>query len=234
MNRMQELKQCILVIDDNEQMLTLVRRVLETEKYRVITAESGEAAMAVLENQPVDLALLDVMMPGIDGYTVCKLIRARSMLPIIMLTALGSDEDKVRGLNAGADDFVTKPFSSDELLARVRAVLRRSQVALPAPSCTVFKSGNLEIDFTSRRVSVDGREVRLTPTEFHLIQELGLNRGKVLTHTHLLQRVWGPEYKDEKEYLHVFIRCLRTKLGLDRQGPGAIESISGVGYRFNV
>ena len=231
---MPELKPCILVIDDNEQTLTLVRRVLEKEKYRVITAASGEAAMAVLENEPVDLALLDVMMPGIDGYTVCRLIRARSLLPIIMLTSLDKDEYKVKGLDAGADDFVTKPFSSDVLLARVRAVLRRSQITLPTPSCTVFKSGNLEIDFASRRVSVDDKEVRLTPTEFHLLQELGLNRGKVLTHTHLLQKVWGPLYKDENEYLHVFIGCLRTKLGLDRQGPGAIESISGVGYRFNV
>ena len=231
---MPELKKCILVIDDNEQTLTLVRHVLEKEKYMVITVDSGEAAMAVLENEPVDLALLDVMMPGIDGYTVCRQIRARSLLPIIMLTALDKDEYKVRGLDAGADDFVTKPFSSDVLLARVRAVLRRSQVALPVSSCTIFKSGNLEIDFASRRVSVDDKEVRLTPTEFHLLQELGLNRGKVLTHTHLLQKVWGPLYQDENEYLHVFIGCLRTKLGLNRQGPGAIESISGVGYRFNV
>jgi two-component system KDP operon response regulator KdpE len=231
---MPELKKCILVIDDNEQTLTLVRHVLEKEKYMVITVDSGEAAMAVLENEPVDLALLDVMMPGIDGYTVCRQIRARSLLPIIMLTALDKDEYKVRGLDAGADDFVTKPFSSDVLLARVRAVLRRSQVALPVSSCTIFKSGNLEIDFASRRVSVDDKEVRLTPTEFHLLQELGLNRGKVLTHTHLLQKVWGPLYQDENEYLHVFIGCLRTKLGLNRQGAGAIESISGVGYRFNV
>jgi len=124
---MPELKPCILVIDDNEQTLTLVRHVLEKEKYRVITADSGEAAMAVLENEPVDLALLDVMMPGLDGYTLCRLIRARSLLPIIMLTALDKDEYKVRGLNAGADDFITKPFSGDVLLARVRAVLRRSQ-----------------------------------------------------------------------------------------------------------
>ena len=231
---MPETKLCILVVDDDAQVLTLVRRVLESEKYRVTTADSGEAAMDTVENQPVALALLDIMMPGIDGYTVCKLIRARSLLPIIMLTAMGSDEDKVRGLNAGADDFVTKPFSADVLLARVRAVLRRSQVALPTPSCAVFKSGNLEVDFANRRVSVDDRQVRLTPTEFHLLQELGLNRGKVLTHTHLLQRVWGPEYQDEKEYLHVFVRCLRTKLGLERQGHGAIESVSGVGYRFNV
>jgi two-component system KDP operon response regulator KdpE len=230
---MPELKPCILVIDDDPQVLILVRRVLEGEKYRVITTDSGEAAMAAFENQPVALALLDIMMPGIDGYTVCKLIRARSLLPIIMLTAMGSDEDKVRGLDAGADDFVTKPFSGGVLLARVRAVLRRSQVDLPTPSCAVFKSGNLEVDFASRRVRVDGREVRLTPTEFHLLQELGLNNGKVLTHTHLLQRVWGPEYKDEKEYLHVFVRCLRIKLGLERQGHGAIESVSGVGYRFN-
>jgi len=145
-----------------------------------------------------------------------------------------SDEDKVRGLDAGADDFVTKPFAAEVLLARVRAVLRRSQVALPTPSCAVFKSGNLEVDFASRQVSVDGKQVRLTPTEFHLLQELGLHNGKVLTHTYLLQRVWGPEYQGEKEYLHVFVRCLRTKLGLGRQGHGAIESISGVGYRFNV
>ena len=231
---MPELKPCILVVDDNAQTLILVKTVLEKENYRVITADSGEAAMAVLENQSVDLALLDVMMPGLDGFTLCRLIRARSLLPIIILTALEGDAYKVRGLDAGADDFVTKPFSSDVLLARVRAVLRRSQVALPVPSCTVFKSGNLEIDFVSRRVSVESTEVRLTPTEFQLLQELWLNRGKVLTHTHLLQRVWGPLYKDEKEYLHAFISCLCTKLGLEHQGPGDIEHIPGVGYRFNV
>jgi DNA-binding response OmpR family regulator len=222
-----------LVIDDDPHVLTLTRRVLEGEKYRVITADSGEAAMSAFENQPVALALLDVVMPGIDGYTVCQRIRARSLVPIVMLTAMDSDEDKVKGLDAGADDFVTKPFSVDVLLARVRAVLRRSQIILPAPSCAVLKSGDLEIDFASRRVSVDGKEVRLTPTEFQLLHEFGLHRGKVLTHAHLLQRVWGQEYKDEKEYLHVFIRSLRKKLSLERQGQWAIENVSGVGYRFN-
>ena len=231
---MPELKPCILVIDDDPQVLILVRRVLEGEKYRVITTDSGEAAMAAFENQPVALALLDIMMPGIDGYTVCKLIRARSLLPIIMLTAMGSDEDKVRGLDAGADDFVTKPFSGGVLLARVRAVLRRSQVDLPTPSCAVFKSGNLEVDFASRRVRVDGREVRLTPTEFHLLQELALNAGKVLTHTYLLNKVWGSEYKDERQYLHVFIGCLRNKIGLKSHGNGSITSLAGVGYQLTV
>jgi DNA-binding response OmpR family regulator len=124
---MPELKPCILVIDDNEETLTLVRHVLEKEKYKVVTADSAKTAAAVLENEPVDLVLLDVMMPGIDGYALCRLIRARSLLPIIMLTSLDSDEYKVRGLDAGADDFVTKPFSNDVLLARIRAVLRRSQ-----------------------------------------------------------------------------------------------------------
>jgi DNA-binding response OmpR family regulator len=124
---MPELKPCILAIDDNEETLTLVRHVLEKEKYRVVTADSAKTAAAVLENEPVDLVLLDVMMPGIDGYALCRLIRARSLLPIIMLTSLDSDEYKVRGLDAGADDFVTKPFSNDVLLARIRAVLRRSQ-----------------------------------------------------------------------------------------------------------
>ena len=227
-------KPCILAVDDDEQVLHLVRRTLETGGYRVISADRGEAAVAAFEQQLPDLVVLDIMMPGIDGYTVCQRIRGFSTVPIIMLTAMGSDEEKVRGLDAGADDYVTKPFSVEVLLARVRAVLRRSQATFPTPSCDAFRSDGLEIDFARRRVTVAGNEIRLTPTEFHLLQELVLNAGKVLTHTYLLQKVWGPEYQDERQYLHVFIGCLRTKLRIERQGHVSINSVAGVGYQFSV
>ena len=227
-------KPCILAVDDDVQVLHLVRRTLEMEGYRVITADSGEAALGAFEQQPPDLVVLDIMMPGIDGYAVCKRIRSLSHVPIIMLTAIGDDEEQARGLDAGADDYVTKPFSVEVLLARVRAVLRRSQATFPTPFCDVFRSDGLEIDFARRRVTVAGNEIRLTPTEFHLLQELVLNAGKVLTHTYLLQKVWGPEYQDERQYLHVFVKSLRTKLGLKHEGHGAIDGIAGVGYRLNI
>jgi len=140
----------------------------------------------------------------------------------------------MRGLDAGADDYVTKPFSVEVLLARVRTVLRRSQATFPTPSCDTFKSGSLEIDFARRWVTVAGKEIRLTSTEFNLLQEMVLNVGKVLTHSHLLNKVWGPEYHNERQYLHVFVGSLRTKLRLERQGHGAIENIANVGYRFKV
>jgi two-component system, OmpR family, KDP operon response regulator KdpE len=199
----------------------------------VITADSGEAAVAAFEQQLPDLVVLDIMLPGIDGYAVCRRIRSSSYVPIIMLTGRGSDKEKVRGLDAGADDYIPKPFSIEELLARVRAVLRRSQATFPTPSCDTFKSSSLEIDFARRRVNHGRQEIRLTPTEFHLLQELVLNVGKVLTHSYLLNKVWGPEYQDERQYLHVFVGCLRTKIRLARQGNMAIESVAGVGYRFN-
>ena len=227
-------KPCILAVDDDVQVLHLVRDTLEMEGYRVITADSGEAAVAAFEQQLPDLVVLDIMLPGIDGYAVCRRIRSSSQVPIIMLTGRGSDEEKVRGLDAGADDYVAKPFSVEELLARVRAVLRRSQASFPTPSCDVFNSGSLEIDFARRRVTVAGKETRLTPTEIHLLQELVLNVGKVLTHSYLLNKVWGPDYQDERQYLHVFVGSLRTKIRLEREGHGAIESVASVGYRFNV
>jgi DNA-binding response OmpR family regulator len=224
----------ILVVDDDVEILRLIKRVLEIEGFHVITAESGEAAIQEMEREQFDLLVLDLMLPGIDGITVCKQIRSFSTLPVIILTAKTNVEDKVKALEACADDYVTKPFSTQELLARVRAVLRRSQMTLPTPSISRLVSGNLEINFSDRRVTVAGEEIKLTPTEFNLLQELALHSGKVLTHAYLLNRIWGNEYRDELRYLHVFISRLRNKLRLDKDNQQMIESISGVGYRFNI
>ncbi|MDD5700706.1 MAG: response regulator transcription factor [Dehalococcoidales bacterium] len=224
----------ILVVDDDLEIIQLAKRMLGLAGYEVITAENGETALQKMEDEQLDLVLLDLMMPGLDGITVCRKIRTFSTIPIIMLTAKVSDEDKVKGLDAGADDYVTKPFSTQELLARVKAVLRRSQDTFLNTSYSRLVSGILEIDFTDRRITVAGKEVNLTPTEFNLLQELAQNNGKVLTHTWLLQRIWGSEYHDERRYLHVFINRLRNKLGLDNDGQQIIENISGVGYRFNI
>ena len=224
----------ILVVDDDVEILRLIRRVLQIEGFHVITAESGEAAIQEMEREEVDLVVLDLMMSGIDGITVCRQIRSCSTMPIIILSAKTNVEEKVKALEAGADDYVTKPFSTQELLARVRAALRRSQMTLPTPSSSRLVSGNLEINFLDRRVTVAGEEIKLTPTEFNLLQELALHSGKVLTHTYLLNRIWGNEYRDELRYLHVFISRLRNKLRLDKDNQQMIESISGVGYRFNI
>lgn len=176
---MSKAKLCILVVDDDVQILSLVRDTLEAEGYQVITADRGEAAVAAFEQQLPDLVVLDIVLPGIDGYAVCRHIRSSSQVPIIMLTGRRvNDKEKVRGLNAGADDYVVKPFSLEELLARVRAVLRRSRDNFPTPSCDTFSSDSLEIDYARRRVIVAGKEIRLTPTEFHLLQELTLNAGR--------------------------------------------------------
>ncbi|MFA5368298.1 MAG: response regulator transcription factor [Dehalococcoidia bacterium] len=224
---------CILVVDDDVNVLNLLRRLLINEGYRVIAANNGEEALALFEKHPINMVLLDIIMPTVNGYEVCQRIRQHSTIPIIMLTAMGRDEDKVKGFDSGADDFVSKPFSTEVLLVRIKAVLRRSNETLFKLSCSTYHNGRLEIEFDKRWVSVDGREVRLTPTEFRLLHELLLNKGEILTHTQLLQRVWGENYQNEIEYVHVFVRKLRTKLGLRHQGSGAIESISSVGYRFN-
>jgi two-component system, OmpR family, KDP operon response regulator KdpE len=224
----------ILVIDDDAEILRLVRRVLELEGFDVVTVESGEAAIREMELEQFDLLVLDLMLPGIDGITTGTHIRNFSTLPIIVLTAKTSVEEKVKALEACADDYITKPFSTQELVARVRAALRRSQMTLPTPSTPRILSGNLEIDFRDRRVTVGGQEVKLTPTEFNLLQELALHSGKVLTHSHLLNRIWGGEYRDELRYLHVFVNRLRNKLMLHEENQRMIENISGIGYRFTI
>ncbi len=225
--------QQILAIDDDEEILRLVKRVLQIEGFRVETVKSGEAAIQEFENNHYDLVLLDLMLGGIDGIAVCRHIRSFSPVPIIMLTAKTSDQDQVVGLEAGADDYVTKPFSTQAILARVKAVLRRSQMTFPALTSNSMENGDLVIDFTNRLVTVAGEEIKLTQTEFNLLQELTQHSGKVLTHTYLLNKVWGNEYQNELRYLHVFVSRLRTKLGIKKDGFQMFENISGVGYRFN-
>lgn len=227
-------KPCILAVDDEKAVLLLVRRSLESEGYQVTTANCGRTAIAMFEQQPSDLVLLDIVMPDIDGYAVCQHIRSFSSAPIIFLTGKASNGEIVKGLDVGADDYVAKPFSIEEILARVRAALRRSQAISPMPPCNIFRSGGLEVNLPKRRVTVAGNEIKLTPKEFHLLCELALNAGKVLTYSHFLTKFWGPEYRDERQYLHVFIGCLRTKLNTAHQDYGTIENVSGVGYRLSV
>jgi len=171
-------------------------------------------------------------MPGLDGYEVLEHMRQYEDIPVIMLSGIGGETTKIDTLALGADDYITKPFGASELIARVKAVLRRSEAATSTPTKPSFTSGDLEVNFAQRQVTVAGKEVKLTPTEFTLLQEFALNAGKVLTHTYLLNKVWGPEYREEREYLHVFIRRLRAKLEPDPTNPKCIMTVSGIGYQF--
>ncbi len=224
----------ILVVDDELSIIKFLRANLEARGYEVLAAMNGTEALKTFEMELPGLVILDIMMPKTDGFEVCRRLREWSQVPVIMLSARGDENDKVKCFDLGADDYITKPFGKDELIARVRAVMRRTEASPTGTTKPSFVTGNLKISFAERRVTVAGKEVRLTPTEYNLLQEFALNVGKVLTHTHLLNKVWGPEYHDEKQYLHVFVGCLRTKIRLERQGHGAIESVAGVGYRFNV
>jgi DNA-binding response OmpR family regulator len=222
----------ILIVDDELSILKYLRANLEAEGYEVLMAMNGSQALQTLEAELPDLVVLDIMMPGMDGFEVCRRLREWSQLPIIMLSARGDESDKVQCLDLGADDYVTKPFGKGEFIARVRAVLRRVEAASPTPTTPFFKSGDLEINFSKRKVTVKGKGVALTLTEYALLQELALNAGKVLTYTHLLRKVWGHDYADEREYLHVFVSRLRAKLEADPKNPRYITTVSGVGYRF--
>jgi two-component system KDP operon response regulator KdpE len=224
----------ILVVDDDRAILTTVRRNLEVRGYVVLSATRGGEALRQLAAEEVDLVILDLMLPDIDGLDVLRRMRQMSETPpVIVLSAKVEGPTKVEALDSGADDYLTKPFDMEELLARVRAVLRReSSRGLRQPALRPFEHGGLKIDFAAREVTVDGREVRLTPTEFRLLTQLVANAGKVMTHGMLLHRVWGPEYKDETEYLRVYINRLRRKLGDDPAKPRYILTEPAVGYRF--
>ena len=226
-------KTTILTADDDPQLLRLVMRNLQLEGYDVIGASDGLQALTQIEQQVPDLVLLDVMMPKMDGFTVCHRVREFSTVPIIIVTARGQDQDKVRGLDLGADDYLTKPFSIDELLARVRAVLRRTQFTPKDNSQgmqSAAKIGDLEIDYSQHLVRMAGQEVTLTPTEYRILAYLAQNAGRVLTQDLLLEHVWGGEYLGESHMLQVNINRLRRKLEVDPTHPRYILTKVGVGY----
>jgi len=226
------MKKRILTVDDELSILKFLRSNLEDRGYTVISATNGEEAINIVERELPDFIILDVMMPKMDGFEVCRRLREWSQIPIIMLSARGDESDKVQCLDLGADDYIVKPFSANELVARVSAVLRRTKAASTLPAKSVITRGDLVINLAQRKVTRAGQDIKLTPTEYALLQELAVNSGKVLTHTHLLNKVWGPEYRDEREYLHVFTRRLRAKLEPDPNKPRYITTVSGVGYQF--
>jgi len=222
----------ILLAEDEVALRDFVSRNLRVRGFEVLEASNGLEAMAVWEREDPHLLILDIMMPRMDGLEVCRRVREHSAVPIIVLTALDTESDKVIALDLGADDYLTKPFGVEELLARVRAVLRRTQWEVMPPTGGVKQFGNLEIDLTGHVVRLSGAEVRLSPTEFAVLKQLITHAGKVLTHRMLLQSIWGPEYSGEAEYLRVYINRLRQKLEPDPANPCYLLTEPGVGYRF--
>ena len=219
----------VLVVDDDPQILRAVRTSLQGHSYEVLTAGNGETALDLLPDSGVDLIVLDLGLPGIDGQEVIKRVRAWSEVPIIVLSVRDGQHDKVDAFEAGADDYVTKPFGMPELLARMRAVRRRTEGDRRPP---VVRFGKLEVDLGRQLVRMDDLVIHLTPTEYRLLEAFVQNPGKLLTHRWLLQRAWGPGYATENQYLRVFIRQLRAKLADDPARPRFIVTEAGLGYRW--
>ena len=224
----------VLIIDDEADIAEIVRVTLGLRwpEAEVVCAVTGGAGVELVEREAPDLVLLDIGLPDADGFSVCARIRHFSDVPIVMLSARNEEMDKVRGLELGADDYVTKPFSQVELLARIRAVLRRSESQVPAYEGLPFDAPPLYIDYSSRHVLIGGKEVKLTPIEYGLLYHLTRNENRVLTFRTLLAKVWGREYMDETDYVKVHIQHLRRKLGDDPQGEPMIVNERGVGYKF--
>jgi two-component system alkaline phosphatase synthesis response regulator PhoP len=220
----------ILVVDDEQSIVELIKFNLEKEDWQVVTAYDGDEALDVFRRENPDLVLLDIMLPIMDGWQVCKELRETSSVPIIMLTAKGDEPDKIKGLEIGADDYVTKPFSPKELVARVRAALRRASTASP-PSQHVVTLQGLRIDIDRHQVTLDDEPLVLTPKEFDLLLLLVQNKGKVLTRDMLLEKVWGYDYGGETRTVDVHIRRLRQKMGEDPSRPRYIHTVHGVGYK---
>jgi two-component system, OmpR family, KDP operon response regulator KdpE len=224
---------CALVVEDDPNIVDLIRSNLAVRGFDTVVSTDGARALQLLDTEAPDIVLLDLMLPEVDGFELCRQIRERSGVAIIVVSARGGERDKVTALNMGADDYMTKPFSIEELLARITATLRRTRPAAPADTvpAQLLVIGELQIDLASQQVFRRGEAVHLTPTEFALLRELATNRGKLLTHAHLLRRVWGHGYETETEYVRVYVRRLRAKLEDDGGAP-LILTQPRAGYRL--
>jgi two-component system KDP operon response regulator KdpE len=222
----------VLAVDDEAGILRLIRLELSEQGFRVVVSADGEEAIRTFEQQRPDVVVLDIMLPDMSGLEVMRRLRERSNTPIILLTARDHDEDKVRGLELGADDYVVKPFNPQELTARVRAVMRRAVRESNGESIVV--AGDVEIDLDKRLVTKSGEAVSLTRTEWMLLQHLASNAGRVMLNTELLSKVWGPEYIDDLQYLRVWISRLRSKLETDHTQPSVIKTLQGIGYLLDI
>ena len=223
----------VLVVDDERPLRDFVRRNLEVRGYKVLTASNGLEALAIFKNENIQLVIMDIMMPHMDGLEATRRIRQESHVPVIILTAMGEEADKVRAFDLGADDYLTKPFGVGELLGRIKAVLRRADWSEPASSEERIVRGEIVVEMEQHRVAVRGDIVELTPTEFNLLVYLMKNAGKVLHHRAILQNVWGTEYGNEAEYLRVYIGKLRQKIEMDPLKPLYLHTEHGLGYRFD-
>jgi two-component system, OmpR family, KDP operon response regulator KdpE len=225
-------KTCALVVEDDPNIVDLIRSNLAVRGFDTVVSADGSRALQLLDTEQPDIVLLDLMLPEADGFELCRLMRERSGVAIIVVSARGGERDKVTALNMGADDYMTKPFSIEELLARIAATLRRTRPAVPSDDVPqLIEIGALRIDLAGEQVFRRGERVHLTPTEFALLRELATNRGKLLTHAHLLRRVWGHGYETETEYVRVYVRRLRAKLEDDGGAP-LILTQPRAGYRF--
>ena len=222
----------ILVVDDEMEILRALQRSLSAHGFEVFTAVSGEEALEAIGHHRPDLMVLDLGLPGMSGLEVCRRVRAQSNLPIIVLSIKDTERDKVQALDLGADDYVSKPFGMNEILARIRVALRHA-AQVESGTEPIFTAGPLSVDFVHRLVQVNGQEVKLTPTEYDLLKALIKNSGKIMTRQMLLSQVWGTGYGAESHYLHVYVGQLRRKIEPDPAHPRFILTISGVGYRFN-
>ena len=221
-----------LVVEDDPNIVDLIRSNLAVRGFDTVVSADGVRALQLLETEEPDIVLLDLMLPEVDGFDLCRQIRERSTVAVIVVSARGGERDKVTALNMGADDYMTKPFSVEELLARISANLRRTRAAgATEPGPPIVTAGDIVIDLASQQVTKRGQAVHLTPTEFALLRELVTNRGKLLSHAHLLRRVWGPGYQTETEYVRVYVRRLRAKLEADASQP-LIVTAPRAGYRF--